>query len=162
MNYGQPYMMNPMMPNYNYQSIYQPMQQNVQQPIQKPQQVEQTYRPQVYLQGKSVDSIDVVKAMDIPLNGTISYFQLTDGSAIVTKQLQQDGTSKTMIYKPVEENKPVEKVDYVTKQEMEQAIQNIDNSEIENNISYIKKQIQGLMENMKKINDNMNSKRKEF
>ena len=155
-------MMNPMMPNYNYQSIYQPMQQNVQQPIQKPQQVEQTYRPQVYLQGKSVDSIDVVKAMDIPLNGTISYFPLTDGSAIVTKQLQQDGTSKTMIYKPVEENKPVEKVDYVTKQEIEQAIQNIDNSEIENNISYIKKQIQGLMENMKKINDNMNSKRKEF
>ena len=162
MNYGQPYMMNPMMSNYNYQPIYQPMQQNVQQPIQKPQQVEQTYRPQVYLQGKSVDSIDVVKAMDIPLNGTISYFPLTDGSAIVTKQLQQDGTSKTMIYKPVEENKPVEKVDYVTKQEMEQAIQNIDNSEIENNISYIKKQIQGLMENMKKINDNMNSKRKEF
>lgn len=162
MNYTQPYMMNPMMPNYNYQPIYQPMQQNIQQPIQKPQQVEQTYRPQVYLQGKSVDSIDVVKAMDIPLNGTISYFPLTDGSAIVTKQLQQDGTSKTMIYKPVEENKPEEKVDYVTKQEMEQAIQNIDNSEIENNISYIKKQIQGLMENMKKINDNMNSKRKEF
>ena len=162
MNYAQPYIMNPMMSPYNYQSIYQPMQQTVQQPIQKPQQVEQIYRPQVYLQGKSVDSIDVVKAMDIPLNGTISYFPLTDGSAIVTKQLQQDGTSKTMIYKPVEENKPIEENNYITREQMEQAIQNIDYSDIENNITYIKKQIQGLMENMKKINDTMNSKRKEL
>ena len=55
------------------------------------------------LLGKAVESIDVVKAMDLPLDGSISYFPLTDGSAIVSKQLQTDGTSKIIIYRPAEE-----------------------------------------------------------
>ena len=59
--------------------------------------------PQVCsLMGKQVDSIDVVKATDIPLDGSTCYFPLIDGSAIVTKKLQNDGTSKTIIYKPVD------------------------------------------------------------
>lgn len=59
----------------------------------------------VGLLGKVVESIDVVKATDIMLDGSVSYFPLTDGSAIVTKQLQTDGTSKMMIYKPMVEDK---------------------------------------------------------
>ncbi|HJG96258.1 MAG TPA: hypothetical protein K8V90_04045, partial [Romboutsia timonensis] len=59
------------------------------------------------LQGKSIDNLEVVKAMDIPLDGSISYFPLVDGSAIVTKQLQQDGTSKITIYKPIEADEAV-------------------------------------------------------
>ena len=55
------------------------------------------------LSGKVVDSMDVVKAMDIPLDGSVSYFPLSDGSSIITKKLQSDGTSKTSIYKLVEE-----------------------------------------------------------
>ena len=51
--------------------------------------------------------------MDIPLDGRVCYFPLTDGSAIVTKQVQSDGTSKTVVYKPVEENKK-ESPKYVT------------------------------------------------
>lgn len=58
------------------------------------------------LLGKSVESIDIVRVMDIPLDGSTSYFPLTDGSAIVTKKLLSDGTSKTVIYKPVEDVKP--------------------------------------------------------
>lgn len=57
------------------------------------------------LLGKAVESIDVVRAMDIPFDGSISYFPLTDGSAIITKQLQTDGTSKMVVYKPVQEDK---------------------------------------------------------
>lgn len=57
------------------------------------------------LQGKIADSIDVVKALDFPMDGTISYFPIANGSAIVTKQLQNDGTSKTIIYKPIEDTK---------------------------------------------------------
>ncbi|MDE7425339.1 MAG: hypothetical protein K2N51_16905 [Lachnospiraceae bacterium] len=53
--------------------------------------------PQV-LQGKAVDSIDVVKAMDVPLDGSITYFPKTDGTAIYTKQLQSDGTSRINTY----------------------------------------------------------------
>ena len=37
------------------------------------------------LLGKLVDSVDVVKAIDIPLDGSISYFPLTNGTAIITK-----------------------------------------------------------------------------
>lgn len=74
----------------------------------------QTIMPQqmpiASLLGKVVDSIEVVKATDIPLDGSTSYFPLTDGSAIITKKLQVDGTSKTIIYKPVEEEKPREEV----------------------------------------------------
>ena len=57
------------------------------------------------LQGKQVDSVDVVKATDVPFDGSVSYFPLTDGSAIVTKQLQMDGTSKIVIFKPFNEQK---------------------------------------------------------
>lgn len=53
------------------------------------------------IQGKVVDNIDVVKATEIALDGSISYFPITDGSAIVTKQLQTDGTSRIVVYKPV-------------------------------------------------------------
>lgn len=74
---------------------------------------------QISLLGKVVDSIDVVKAMDIPLDGSVSYFPLTDGSAIVTKQLQNNGTSKTLIYKPViEEN--VDFKEYMTRKEFDE------------------------------------------
>lgn len=78
------------------------------------------------LQGKSVDSMDVVKAMDIPLDGSISYFPLVDGSAIITKQLQQDGTSKTVIFKPVNTTEP--QVKYVTAEELKAEISKLDNS----------------------------------
>ena len=74
------------------------------------QMVPQSYAPPVQqatsllgLSGKVVDSMDVVKAMDIPLDGSVSYFPLSDGSSIITKKLQSDGTSKTSIYKLVEE-----------------------------------------------------------
>lgn len=56
------------------------------------------------LQGKVVDSVDVVKAMDVPLDGTITYFPKADGTAIYTKQLQKDGTSKINIYEMKNEN----------------------------------------------------------
>ena len=87
----------------NYYPNYNPYfgQQMPQQPIQRMQQPITQPMQSMGLQGKSVDSIEVVKAMDIPLDGSISYFPLTNGTAIVTKQLQMDGTSKTVIYEPI-------------------------------------------------------------
>ena len=75
--------------NYGYNPYY-PQQrfQNMEQANQPT--IVPTYQPQMQLTktncllGKSVDNIDVVKAMDIPLDGSISYFPLTDGSAIVS------------------------------------------------------------------------------
>ena len=92
---------------------------------------------------KIVDNIDVVKATDIPLDGSISYFPLSDGSAIVSKQLQTDGTSKMVIYKPVQEDKK-EAIQYATFEDIQEAINDLDLSDIQDlkdDIKEIKKQI---------------------
>lgn len=116
-----------------YNNYYQPKYNNQQQTAgYQPYQSYQPYQPlynQVIpsqpvqdnrannLLGKSVDSIEVVKAMDIPLDGSISYFPLIDGSAIITKQVQNDGTSKIMIYKPTEEeSNKFATIDFVKKE----------------------------------------------
>ena len=101
-------------PYFNQPRFQQP--QSMQ--IPQGQIVEQPYQKPSLLQGKQVDSIDVVKAPDVPFDGSISYFPLTDGSAIVTKQLQMDGTSKLVVFKPsVEQQK--EPVQYLTIDDLE-------------------------------------------
>ena len=98
------------------------------------------------LLGKVVDSIEVVKAMDIPLDGSVSYFPLSDGTAIISKQLQNDGTSKTIVYKPIEEDKK-ELPKYVTIEEVKKEINKIDLSELEDlkdELTEIKKEIKSL------------------
>lgn len=93
-----------------YNNPYFNQQQRFQQPISNQYMNQQMIQPmqvlnnQMNLLGKIVESIDVVKAMDIPLDGSVSYYPLSDGSAIVSKQLQIDGTSKTIVYKPIENN----------------------------------------------------------
>lgn len=108
---------NPYNPYYNYNQQLQQMQK----------QNQQMYKPQnsVGLQGKVVDSLDVVKATDIPYDGSVSYFPLTDGTAIITKQLQQDGTSKVVIYKPMIENEE-SKSKYVTENDFEKQLKDMD------------------------------------
>lgn len=104
------------------------------------------------LLGKSVDSIDVVKAMDIPLDGSVSYFPLTDNSAIVTKQLMNDGTSKTTIYKPIEEEKK-EDFKFATIDDLKKSIQEIDLSEIDDlkdELKELKQEIKDLKKLKKK------------
>lgn len=98
--------------NPYYQQRFQPMPQ---QPIEQVP-VNTAVQSRSLLNGKSVDSLEVVKAMDIPLDGSISYFPLTDGSAIITKQLQMDGTSKTIVYRPVEEKNNIK---YITDDDLE-------------------------------------------
>lgn len=134
-NYGY----NPYYPQQRYQGVdtnnQQPMMTTYQQPI-------QLAKPSSLL-GKSVDNIDVVKATDIPLDGSISYFPLTDGSAIVSKQLQMDGTSKMVIYKPVKENSDDSKK-FVTFEEMQSELAKIDILDLEDlkdEIKEIKKQL---------------------
>lgn len=150
-NYTQPYFGGQIVQPYNYQPMYQPMQQQMRAAQQTEQQP--TYKQPIGLQGKSVDSVDVVKAMDIPLDGTISYFPLTDGTAIVTKQLQQDGTSKTTIYKPVNEKDLNELPKYITIDEFNETIKKINNNEIKDDMKTMKRQIKDLLEDVKDIND---------
>lgn len=162
MNYSNnPYMNGYMGQPINYSNPYmaQPIQQA--RPVQPQPQTQQVpqYNTIVGLQGKSADSIDVVKAMDIPLDGSISYFPLTDGTAIVTKQLLQDGTSKIVVYKPSEE-KEEKKVEYITNEQFDDAMKKVDNKDLRDDIKTMKRQIEDLMEDMKEVNKNL-SKRKD-
>ena len=115
------------------------------------QQPQQTTVPSMRfnnLQGKSIDNLEVVKAMDIPLDGSISYFPLVDGSAIVTKQLQQDGTSKITIYKPIEAEEPTA-VKYATIEDIDTRIKDIkmpDMKPLQDEIKTLKKQIRILLD----------------
>ena len=150
-------------PNYN--QVYGPQMQGqiprvqpvVQQPIE--QQYPQYVQPQplfkqpTVLQGKSVDGIEVVKAMDIPLDGSVSYFPLADGTAIVTKQLQQDGSSKTVIYRPVEEKEVAGGPEYVTIEEFRETVKKLNNDGLKEEIKTMKRQIRDISKDMRDISD---------
>lgn len=105
------------------------------------------YQTQNYLKGKQVDSIDVVRAADVPFDGSISYFPLTDGSAIVTKQLQVDGTSKISVFKPITEEK--EEVKYITTKDLETTLSEWKDKELEE----IKDSIKELEKKIKKTKE---------
>lgn len=157
-------------PNYN-QFYGQPMQQQMQMPKVQPMEQFQQYTPQQYsqpqplykqqvgLQGKSVDSIDVVKAMDIPLDGSISYFPLADGTAIVTKQLQADGSSKTIVYKPIDEKEVNNVPKYITEEELEERIKTVDNDDIKDDIKELKRKVEDLAEDINSINKDMKKRK---
>ena len=101
------------------------------------------------LLGKSVDSLDVVKAMDIPLDGSTSYFPLTDGSAIVTKRLMSDGTSKTVVFKPVNESKE-NTTNFLVMEDLEDIINDInDMKDLKKDFKSIKKDVQEIKDKLK-------------
>lgn len=157
-NYNpQPYFGNTMgQPYPNYQGMYQNQPQPMQQvPIgQIPVAKVPATDLGIKLQGKLVDSIDVVKAMDIPFDGSVSYFPLTDGSAIVTKQLQQDGTSRTVVYEPVKGEKPQEAPKYITEEELNEAIKKIDTGKgFKDEIKTLKRNIEDISEKLEKLSD---------
>ena len=133
-----------------YGNPYFAQQQRFQQPMINQPTQPQPYIPTIQpinnptsLLGKAVESMDVVKAMDIPFDGSISYFPLTDGSAIITKQLQTDGTSKMVVYKPVQEDKK-DAIQFATLEDIQDAINDLDLSDIQDlrdDIKEIKKQL---------------------
>ena len=132
----------------------------IQQPIATPQyqpqstdyinRMQNAYQKPLGLQGKTVDNIEVVKATDIPLDGSVSYFPLVDGSSIITKQLQADGTSRMIVYKPVETQQPKQvevQETYITEKELDEKLSKLDNKELKEEIEKMKKQIRDLMSN---------------
>lgn len=98
--------------------------------------------PTNMLQGKVVDSIEVAKAIDTPLDGSITYFPKTDGTAIYAKQLKEDGKSKWTIYEAVSD-------DGIAHQEPKFAgVQKEDIEKIYNDISDVKKSLVEAMDDL--------------
>ena len=127
--------------NYGYNPYGRYMNQPIQQPIQPIEQPNMGVK--MGLQGKQVESIDVVKATDIPLDGSISYFPLADNTAILTKQLQTDGTSKINIYKLTQE-KDISQPNYATLEDLDKKFKQIDLSYLEDDIKDLKNEIKKL------------------
>ena len=81
--------------------------QNYQQSLQQPIVPTQTpVSNQMSTLGKMVDSIDVVKATDIPMDGNAYYFPKADGTEVYCKQWLQNGTTRILTFKPVLEDNP--------------------------------------------------------
>ena len=106
-----------------YQTFYPQMNNNYQMPMQNPymdrmaqlQQYQQSLQQpivptqtpvsnQMSALGKMVDSIDVVKATDIPMDGNTYYFPKADGTEVYCKQWLQNGTTRILTFKPVFED----------------------------------------------------------
>lgn len=147
--YGNPYFNSQF---YNNPYLYQPSQIRNVQPTQiTPQNNQSQQYNQTILQGKSVDSIDVVKATDVALDGSICYFPLIDGTAIITKQLQPDGTSKITVYKPSQETSDATENKYVTEKDLKKEISKIDFSDFNDRFKEIDRKIEDLSDDIKKI-----------
>ena len=90
--YQQPYMQNPYM-----------------QRMENLQQFQQAIQPQPQMQGannftplgKIVDSVDIVKATDIPMDGSMYYFPKADGSEIFGKQWLANGQTRILTFKAI-------------------------------------------------------------
>ena len=64
------------------------------------QQAQQSINPIV----KIVDSIDSVRASDVPMDGNMYYFPKADGTEIYAKQWLPNGTTRILPFKPVFDN----------------------------------------------------------
>lgn len=102
-------------PNYyptTYPAYNQPMQPQINPYMQRMdnlQPFQQNLQPQVQQQfttlGKMVESMDIVKSTDIPMDGNPYYFPKADGSEVYMKRWLPNGTTETIAYKPILEHK---------------------------------------------------------
>jgi hypothetical protein len=76
----------------------QQFQQMIQTPVMQPTQMSgASFSPF----GKIVESIDMVKATDIPMDGNIYYFPTADGNLIFGKQWMPNGQTRILTFKPI-------------------------------------------------------------
>jgi hypothetical protein len=53
-----------------------------------------------------VESMDMVKVADIPMDGNMYYFPKADGTEIYSKQFMPNGQTRILTFKPVLEEEP--------------------------------------------------------
>lgn len=56
--------------------------------------------------GKIVESVDMVKATDIPMDGNMYYFPTADGNMIFGKQWMPNGQTRILTFKPFLDAEP--------------------------------------------------------
>ena len=96
-----------------------------------------------------------MQAISIPLDGTTSYFALADGSAVVSKQLQQDGTSKITLYKPTTAEEKQTEIKYITANDLKAQFGEFNPKDIKD----IRDEIKTLKKQIRDITDDIEEKR---
>nr|DAR25638.1 MAG TPA: hypothetical protein [Bacteriophage sp.] len=101
--------------NYNIQPAYQQygynpyfQQPRIQQPQIEPVQTVNQFQQQIPsgINGRVVQSVEMITANDVPMDGSAAFFPMQDMSAIFAKSWNADGTIKTVTFKPVNETAP--------------------------------------------------------
>ena len=95
-----PQMQQPMM--FNQMSQYNPYADRLAQ-LQAQQQQLQASQNMATL-GKVVESMDVLKTLEVPMDGNVYYFPKADGTEIYTKQWLPNGTTRILTFKPTLDN----------------------------------------------------------
>ena len=83
--------------------------QQFQQVVQQPVQNNPNLTPGLNMLAslvKVVESIDMVKATDIPMDGNMYYFPKADGTEIYGKAWMANGQTRILTFKPVLDNDP--------------------------------------------------------
>lgn len=95
-------------PNPNYYAQYQQQFNPYMQRMENLQQFQQALQPtnQITAIGKVVESADIVKVTDIPMDGNTYYFPKADGSEIYSKQFMPNGQTRILTFKPLLESEP--------------------------------------------------------
>ena len=89
-------------PNPNYYAQYGQMPQinPYMQRMENLQQYQQTINPiPMNTFGKMVESIDIVKVTDIPMDGNTYYFPKADGTEIYGKKFMSNGQTQILVFK---------------------------------------------------------------
>lgn len=84
----------------------QQFQQAINQPVQQTQISGISGINQFTPLGKIVESVDMVKATDIPMDGNMYYFPTADGSLIFGKQWLANGQTRILTFKPILDEEP--------------------------------------------------------
>lgn len=100
------YNIQPAYPQYGYNPYFQ--QPRIQQPQIEPVQTVNQFQQQIPsgINGRVVQSVEMITANDVPMDGSAAFFPMQDMSAIFAKSWNADGTIKTVIFKPVNETVP--------------------------------------------------------
>ena len=96
--------------SFNQQPIYNPQQYGYAPYLQQQrmqQQQDAMAQMNVFQQqmprginGKVVQSVEMIMANDVPMDGSAAFFPMQDMSAILAKSWNADGTIRTIVYEP--------------------------------------------------------------
>lgn len=95
-------------PNPNYYLQYmQPQINPYMQRMENLQQFQQTLNGNQFQPiGKMVESIEMVKTIEIPMDGNLYYFPKPDGTEVYSKQWLPNGQTRILTFKPLLDDEP--------------------------------------------------------